>query len=102
MVQSRPNIPHPPLEEFDLEWAVGVWQDLKNSPGLEEIRTALSICRYWRVDRLDLLRRATRGTEVYNELKNDEETLEVYITDLNDALWTTAHINKMTGAMSGN
>jgi len=97
MVQSRPEIPQPDLEEFDLDWAVDIWKRLKENPGIEEIRTALSICRYWHADRIDLLRKAAKESDVWREIKHEEEVLEVYITDLKDALWTTAHINKMVG-----
>jgi len=88
------NIPRPDLEEFDLKWAVGVWQT-PSSYQIEEIRDALSIARYWHADRSDLLRRAVKGSELYNDIKADEELLEVYITDLKDALWVAAHVNKM-------
>ena len=78
-----------------MKWAVGVWQT-PSSYQIEEIRDALSITRYWHADRADLLRRAQKGTEVYNDIKAEEELLEVYITDLKDALWVTAHTNKMS------
>lgn len=96
MVHSRTEIPQPGLEEFDLEWAVGIW---KEPTEVEVIRKALSIVRYWHADRVDLLRRVDRASKPADwlDLKKEEEILEVYITDLKDALWTTAHINKMVG-----
>lgn len=91
------EVPRPDLEELDLDWAFQVWRE-PSRYNIEEIRQALSICRYWLADRVDLLRKANRDTSVWQELKHEEEILEVYVTDLKDALWTTAHLNKIAGA----
>lgn len=99
-MNERPDVPMADLEELDLDWAYGVWKN-PSQFNIEEIRQALSIVRFWHADRVDLLRRASREGPTWNDLKHEEEVLEVYITDLKDALWTTAHINKQTGGYSG-
>lgn len=90
------TIPEPDLDEFNLEWAVSIWK-APYEHDVDLIQQALSICRYWHADRTNLLRRAAKESEAYKELKHEEELLEVYITDLKDALWVQAHLNKMTG-----
>ena len=88
-------IPKPDLVDEDLEHAIEVWKK-PTDYNIEEIQHALSTVRYWHADRTDLLRRAKRGTDAYNEIKSEEEVLEVYMTDLKDAMWMTAHTNKLT------
>lgn len=92
------TIPEPDLDGFNLDWAVEVWRE-PYTYNVDDIQKALSICRYWHQDRKNLLRRARKDSEVYTDLKHEEELLETYITDLKDALWVTAHMNKMTGGM---
>jgi hypothetical protein len=89
-------VPEPDLEEFNLTWAVEVWKKPYDFQ-VAEIQAALSICRYWHSDRANLLRRAPKESEVYRDLKHEEELLEVYITDLREALLVTMHMNKMGG-----
>ena len=100
MVQSRTEIPQAELDEENLAWAFGVWQDV-TSYQVDDIQKAKSIMASWHRDRIDLLRKEARlhgkDTELWLELKHEEETLEGYIIDLKDALIGTMHTNKMTG-----
>lgn len=93
------SVPEPDLSDHDLDRAVEIWKE-PTAYGHEEIRQALSIVRVWHADRADLLRRTQRGTPAYNEIKREEELLEVYLTDLKDALITTLHHNRLTGGNS--